>query len=93
MKKFKKRYSLTFIFIVLTLFSLPLIFADGDEMPIPIDTKDFAKEVYYAILNFFEGTLYPVFVLIMAIFIILIMLLIGFLVKKIMRRIAELGSR
>jgi len=81
------------LFIVLIISAIPFTFAVGDEASIPTDTKTFARDVYYAILNFFEGTLYPVFIFIMAIFIVMIMLLIGFLIKKIMQRIAELGSR
>ena len=73
------------------LLALPMALAE-DEMILPTDQTTFAKEIYYGILLFFSGTLRPLIVFVFLIFSVLIILLIGFLIKKIMNRIAEMGG-
>ena len=67
-------------------------------MPLPtkiVDTENIEQgllpEIYYGILGFLSNTLSPMIILIFVIFFVLIILSIGFIIKKIFHRVGELA--
>lgn len=72
--------------------------SDNGGMPIPskiVDVNDFEKgllpEIYYGTLGFLSNALYPAMIVIFVIFVVLIMLAFGFIIKRIAQKVGELG--
>jgi hypothetical protein len=74
--------------LLLGILAIPLALA----MEIPTDETSFAQEIYIGIMRFFSGIMSPLTILLFLIFFVLIIILLGFLIKKILGRLRELAG-
>jgi hypothetical protein len=67
------------------ILAMPMAMADGEDV-------NFAQGIYYGILRFFSGTLNPLVALLFLIFTVLIILGIGFILKKIFNLLSHMAG-